>query len=274
MMKKIYSVVLVLCVLSMACSRQKGAQQAMAPRLEHQTMSQGGIIRGDSTIKALTLVFTAHDHADGADSIISVLDRHGIKGAFFFTGLFYDSFPDVVKRLQERGHYLGSHSDNHLLYMPWENRDSMLVTKQEFTDDMERCYRRMGEYGITKAEAPVFIPPYEYYNDTISSWAREIGLQVINYTPGTGSAADYTTPDMGSKYKPSRVLYERIMHCEDSLGLDGHLLLIHFGTDTARTDKFYDHYLDSTVVSLLSRGYKFVPLMDLLVLPEQTLTCN
>lgn len=268
-MKRFYYLVLAMCILSLACSRGKGESAPVGPKAEHQTVSQGGIIRGDSTIKALTLVFTAHDHADGADSIISVLGRHGIKGAFFFTGLFYDSFPDVVKRLQAQGHYMGSHSDGHLLYMPWEDRDSLLVSKQEFVEDMESCYSRMADFGITKDTAPVFIPPYEYYNDSISAWAREIGLQLVNYTPGTWSNADYTTPDMGSKYRPSSEIYQRILSFEDTDGLNGHMMLIHFGTDTARTDKYYEHYLDSTIVALQARGYRFVPVTELLVLPTE-----
>ncbi len=268
-MRNIYIIVTAMCLLWLACSRGMAVGEKVNARAEHQAMLHGGIIRGDSTIKALALVFTAHDRADGADSIIRVLDRHGIKGAFFFTGLFYDTFPGVVKRLQARGHYLGSHSDGHLLYMPWENRDSLLVTKQEFMDDIERCYARMAEFGIAKEDAPMFIPPYEYYNDTISAWARQFGVQVVNYTPGTWSNADYTWPEMGRGYRSSQAIYERILNYEDSLGLNGHMLLIHFGTNPLRTDKYYDHYLDSTIVTLQARGYRFVPITELLALPRR-----
>lgn len=268
-MKKFFYLVLALCLISISCSVAKEDTNTQKPKPEFQTVSHGGIIRGDSTIKALSLVFTAHDFVDGADSIINILARHNISGAFFFTGYFYDSFPDIVKRIQSHGHYLGSHSDGHLLYMPWEDFDSLLVTKQEFVEDMERCYERMAEFGITKETAPVFIPPYEYYNDSISAWAHDIGLHVVNYTPGTWSNADYTTPDMGTKYNSSSEIYQRILSFEDKNGLNGHLLLIHFGTDPARTDKYYANYLDSTIVTLESRGYRFVPLLDLLALPEK-----
>ena len=33
-------------------------------------------------------------------------------------------------------------------------------------------------------EAYLFLPPYEWYNQTISNWAKELGLTLINYTPG------------------------------------------------------------------------------------------
>ncbi len=220
-------------------------------------------MRGDTSRRALSLVFTAHDHADGADSIIAVLDRHGAKGAFFFTGLFYDTYPQVISRLKEKGHYLGSHSDGHLLYLPWGQSDTMLVSRQQFADDMEACYAKMAKAGITREDAPVFIPPYEHYNDSISLWAQSIGLQVVNYTPGTWSNADYTTPEM-SNYRSSRAIYERILNYEDSLGLNGHIMLIHFGTDSMRADKFYNAYLDSTLCALEGRGYQILPLMELI----------
>jgi endoglucanase len=35
------------------------------------------------------------------------------------------------------GHYVGPHSDGHLLYIPWENRDTLLVTKEQFNDDLK-----------------------------------------------------------------------------------------------------------------------------------------
>ena len=66
------------------------------------------------TKKQITLVFTAADKADGADAIISTLKKHGIKGGFFFTGEFYELYPDVVKRLLDEGHFVGSHSYGHL----------------------------------------------------------------------------------------------------------------------------------------------------------------
>ncbi len=58
--------------------------------------------------KQITLVFTAADKADGADAIISTLKKHGIKGGFFFTGEFYELYPDVVKRLLDEGHFAGT----------------------------------------------------------------------------------------------------------------------------------------------------------------------
>lgn len=219
-----------------------------------------GIIRTDPSVKHIDFVFTAADKADGAERIISTLRKYNIKGGFFFTGEFFEMYPDVVRRLVAEGHYVGSHSYGHLLYAPWGNRDSLLVTKQEFEEDIFKSYKVLREFGIT--DAPYFIPPYEHYNATISSWARQLGLQVINYTPGTLTNGDYTTPEM-KRYFSSKEILSRIWEYErtDPNGLNGHIMLIHFGTDPARTDKFYDK-LPGLIRELRRKGYSFTPLKD------------
>lgn len=220
----------------------------------------GGIIRTDPSVRHIDFVFTAADKADGADRIISTLRKYNIKGGFFFTGEFFELYPDVVRRLVAEGHYVGSHSYGHLLYAPWGKRDSLLVTRQEFEEDMFKSYKVLREFGIT--DAPYFIPPYEHYNATISSWARQLGLQVINYTPGTLTNGDYTTPGM-SRYFSSQEILGKIREYErtDPDGLNGHIMLIHFGTDPSRTDKFYDK-LPGLIRELRRKGYSFTPLKD------------
>lgn len=220
----------------------------------------GGIIRTDPSVRHIDFVFTAADKADGADRIISTLRKYNIKGGFFFTGEFFELYPDVVRRLVAEGHYVGSHSYGHLLYAPWGKRDSLLVTRQEFEEDMFKSYKVLREFGIT--DAPYFIPPYEHYNATISSWACQLGLQVINYTPGTLTNGDYTTPGM-SRYFSSKEILGKIREYErtDPDGLNGHIMLIHFGTDPSRTDKFYDK-LPGLIRELRRKGYSFTPLKD------------
>ena len=230
---------------------------------DHNVYEQaGGIIKGDPSKKQICLVFTAADKADGADMIISTLKKSCIKGGFFFTGKFFDLYPDVVRRLTADGHYVGSHSYGHLLYMPWGHRDSMLVTRKQFDDDMLRSYQTLARFGISKDKAPYFIPPYEYYNSTVSSWAHRLGLQVINYTPGTGTNADYTTPDMPN-YRSSKTLLKRLLDYEKANTLNGHFLMIHFGTSDLRTDKFYN-LLPNIISTLRKRGYKFVSVEEML----------
>ncbi|MCD8080353.1 MAG: glycoside hydrolase family 9 protein [Bacteroides sp.] len=222
---------------------------------------QGGIIRSNPDVKQISLVFTAADKADGAETILKVLRQNQIQGAFFLTGDFYRKFPEVVQQLRSEGHYVGAHSDKHPLYCSWEDPSETLISREEFEKDLLENYRLMREAGIPYTDAPLFMPPYEHYNREISSWTRALGLQLVNFTAGTLTNADYTTPDMPN-YRSSKEIYDKVMAIEKAEGLNGHIMLIHLGTDDKRTDKFYNTYLDKVIKSLKKKGYAFNPLRD------------
>ena len=82
-------------------------------------------------------------------------------------------------------------------------------------------------------------------------------MQLVNYTPGTLSHADYTTP-ADKNYRSSEVIFDSIVDYERSHvgGLNGFILLMHIGTDPKRTDKFYNH-LPRLLPYLKQRGYSF-----------------
>lgn len=212
------------------------------------------------------MVFTGDEFADGGGIIAEVLNKNNVKASFFLTGNFYKTpaFHSIIKKLKSDGHYMGAHSDKHLLYADWTNRDSLLVTRKQFRKDLLKNYKRMKSFKIQKADADYFLPPYEWYNKSISKWTGELGLTLVNFSPGTKAAADYTYPGMKG-YKSSEEIYNSIMNYEqqDENGLNGFILLMHIGTDEKRTDKFYMR-LDSLIHELKARGYSCVKINDLL----------
>lgn len=227
---------------------------------------QGAVIRGDVTQKKLALVFTGDEYADGASVIADTLQKQNVKASFFFTGRFYrnPAFKSAISRLKRDGHYLGAHSDAHLLYADWSDRSKTLVSQAEFEKDLNKNYAVMQEFGIKNRAAPYFLPPFEWYNQTISDWTARQGLQLVNFTSGTGSNADYTTPEM-KNYASSEAIFNRIKNYEakDANGLNGFLLLLHIGTAPERTDKFYNR-LDELIDFLKSKNYKIVRIEQLL----------
>jgi len=225
----------------------------------------GAIVRGDTLNKNISLVFTGHEFADGGSSILKALKSRKIPGSFFFTGDFYANphFSALIKQLKKEGHYLGAHSNHHLLYVDWENRDSTLVTKDEFIKDLQDNYDVMARFGIKKNEASWFLPPYEWYNSTIVGWTGEMNLTLINFSSGTRSNADYTYPEMEGRYIPTEDIYQSILNFEKREGMNGFILLVHVGTDPRRKDKLYDR-LDPLIDELKKRGYTFLRIDELL----------
>lgn len=216
----------------------------------------GGTVRMDTTRKEVYLIFSGDEFGEGVETIEKTLRENSVKGAFFFTGGFAERYPGKVRLLAEAGHYIGPHSGRHLLYAPWEKRDSLLVTKAEFTQDLALNYRLLADAGADIGKQKVFLPPYEWYNDSISVWSSELGIKLINFTPGVRTNADYTIPSIGEKYHSSEKLEELLFQYEKKKGLNGALILIHAGTHPERTDKFYDR-LGGIIEKLRQLGYSF-----------------
>ncbi len=239
---------------------------ACRPAAPPAQRDHGALIRGDAGRRELALIFTGGDFADGGPAIRQTLAEKGVRAGFFFTGDFYrdPARAGLIRELIRDGHYLGPHSDKHLLYADWEKRDSSLVSREQFTADLQANYAIMAPFGLPNYRERYFIPPYEWYNQEQVTWAAAAGVTLFNFTPGTSSNADYTTPDMKS-YRSSQAIWEAILACEqkDPHGLNGFILLIHVGTDPRRTDKFYLR-LGELIDRLHHQGYSFCRIDELL----------
>lgn len=185
--------------------------------------------------------------------------KEKIKASFFFTGDFFrhPAYTKLIVDLKNQNNYIAPHSDKHLLYCDWDNRDSLLVTKKEFEKDLLRNYSMMSRFGLHEEDARYFLPPYEWYNDTIAKWTTQLGFTLINYTPGTLSHTDYTT-DTAKNYRSNETIYNSIINYEKAKpsGLNGFMLLMHIGPGPGRTDKFYNR-LSELIKYLKQKGYQF-----------------
>jgi endoglucanase len=243
------------CLTYMLSAMEKDGQANST--VLHEKDAFGAIIRHKPEGKKIYLCFTGHEYADGAASIRQVLKKAGIKASFFFTGDFLRQFPAAAKDLKSDGHYIGPHSDKHLLYCSWERQDSTLIDKPTFLKDLGANYTALEQLGIRRQDAMYFMPPYEWYNKEIAEWSQEAGVKIVNFTAGTGTNADYTWPGLPN-YRSSKELYSKVLSLEQESPqkFNGAHLLIHIGTDPRRTDKFYT-YLPQLIKHLREKGYAF-----------------
>lgn len=212
-------------------------------------------------------MFTADEFMDGAQFILNTLRDYQVQGSFFLTGNSFEQemSDEIIGRMVDEGHYLGAHSDAHLLYCDWENRDSLLVSREIFEADVKDNYKRMRRWGVDMQNAQYFIPPYEWYNHDVVKWAEDLGLVLVNFTPGLRTPADYTYPEMGSRYWDSERIYQSVLGHEESMpsGLNGYIILIHLGTDPRRVDKFY-FKLPRLLEEMKAKRYSFERIDELL----------
>jgi peptidoglycan/xylan/chitin deacetylase (PgdA/CDA1 family) len=259
----------------------------------------GAITRGPQAEKRLALVFTGHTFGEGGDTILNELARHRAKGAFFLTGSFLtnQNFQPLIHRLLKEGRYLGPHSDQHLLYCSWDQDRQTLISRQKFTTDLAANLQKIDQadenlqrtddtvvtarfrraYGLDlpgpmpneesvglREKPRYFLPPYEHFNRDIALWSLDMGLTLINYTPGTRSQAD-DTGEAAPNFVSSQAIFDSIVkqEREDPHGLNGFILLLHLGSGPGRADKFHARF-GELLDHLAGKGYEFVRVDELL----------
>jgi peptidoglycan/xylan/chitin deacetylase (PgdA/CDA1 family) len=194
---------------------------------------------------------------EGGAKVLKTLRNENIKGSFFLTGNFLrlKQHRRITGRIVKEGHYVGAHSDRHLLYAPWDNREKSLVAPDSLLTDITDNYRELERFGVDVTSAVWYIPPYEWYNKESVHLASRLGLKTFNYTPGTATPADYTTPGM-KNYRSSQKLIDALFEFEKREGLNGAFILIHPGTEKSRSDKLYNR-LPEIIERLRALGYEF-----------------
>jgi Predicted xylanase/chitin deacetylase len=223
----------------------------------------GAIIRVNPKEQSIFFVFTADSMFQGGEKILKTLAKEKIKASFFLTGncLRLAEHENLIKKIIKEGHYVGGHSDGHLLYAPWGNRDSSLFTSEQIIADAVNNMKELNKFGIKSDDAKWFLPPYEYYNKLSINALENAGFKVVNYTPGIATPADYTIPSM-SNYQPTQKLIDKLYQFEMMEGLNGALVLIHPGVQDERSDKLYNR-LGEIIKYFKAKGYSFKSFKDL-----------
>jgi polysaccharide deacetylase family protein (PEP-CTERM system associated) len=85
------------------------------------------------------------------NSILDKLDEHQLKATFFCVGEMGNSFPEVIRRIQNRGHEIGCHSNIHT----WLNKMTEVECREDThcaVDSLQQC---IGEK-VKSYRAPAF----------------------------------------------------------------------------------------------------------------------
>jgi peptidoglycan/xylan/chitin deacetylase (PgdA/CDA1 family) len=224
---------------------------------DHFRWSRGGIIGKKTRAKEISLIFSGHNYYYGMKTILKTLTKEKIKAGFFFTGVIYNKRNGIryIKRLVRQGHYLGPHSYGHIMYHRWGSR-RVRISKKRFRRDLNANIRQVQKYFSINKSIKLFLPPYETYNHTISSWTRQSGYQIISYTPRSLTHKDWIFR-YSHRYISSARLLRRLLHRARQNKLKGAILLIHTGISAkARREPFYK-YLPRLVSALKKMGYRF-----------------
>jgi peptidoglycan/xylan/chitin deacetylase (PgdA/CDA1 family) len=117
--------------------------------------------------------------------VLDVLAEHGVHATFFLVGFRAERHPEVVRRIQDEGHAIGSHTQTHPDL--WEVPLTQAI--QEF-----RRGRATLE-SITGSSLPLFRPPKGSLNLSQAASVRALQLHTWLWSVDPGDWKPETTPD-------------------------------------------------------------------------------
>ncbi|WP_446897600.1 polysaccharide deacetylase family sporulation protein PdaB [Clostridium sp. LBM24168] len=166
--------------------------------------------------------------------ILEILDKYKIKATFFVVGDWVDKYPDMLKKLSEKGHEIGNHSNRH-------PNMTMLSTDKALEDiNINEAKIRRTTGNGTK----LFRCPAGAYNNSVINTVKNAGYYCIQW--------DVDSVDWMEK--GSDVEYKRIIKNTKS----GSILLFH------NSARYTPGNLPKIIEKLQSQGYKFVTVGDLI----------
>jgi len=183
--------------------------------------------------KILALTFDGGSAADGADSILQILENKNLKLTFFLTGTFIHKFPDIVHDLINSGHELANHTYSHphlTKFTDTQNHNSLKHINRSY------IYRQLnmtdsllyGNFGTHFR--PYWRAPFGEYNRHILKWAAEIGYKHIGWSSSCDTR-DWISDRDSDLYRTGEEIYQHLLELESRGKLKGAVILMHIHTD-------------------------------------------
>ena len=184
--------------------------------------------------KKVSLTMNCAWNADDIDKILEVLKQNDTTITFFMVGDWIEKNQEAVKKINEAGHEIGSHSDTH----PHVNQ----LSYEENIEQIEKSNDRIEK--ITGKRTNLYRAPYGEYNQTVIKAAQDKSYYAIQWNLDT---LDYTGLDGVS-------IWNRL---KDKLN-GGDIILMHNGT------KHTADSLDMIIKNIKEKGLEIVKVSDLI----------
>lgn len=194
-----------------------------------------GYYIGDTAKKEVYLTFDEGYEAGNTGRILDILKENGVKAAFFVTGHFVKTNPELVIRMVKEGHIVGNHTVNHPS-MPTISNEKI---KQELDGVQEAVY------SLTHYKMKYMRPPKGEFNERTLAYTNELGYKTVFWSL---ALADWQPLPGGPEESYNTVM--KYLH-------PGAVILLH------AVSKDDTEALDRIIKSIKQQGYVFKSLDQL-----------
>lgn len=122
--------------------------------------------------KKVAISFDAAWGADKTEGIMENLKEFNANATFFLVGFWVDKYPELVKKIDEQGFEIGTHSNTH--------PDMTTLSREVMESELDLSIGLI-EKNIDK-KVQLFRPPYGAYNNTLIDLCAEKNLYPIQWS--------------------------------------------------------------------------------------------
>ena len=118
------------------------------------------VVGCDTDSMVVRLVFSADSMFEGGEYAVGVLDSMHVPASFFFTGNFLrmKEYEPLIRRIVADGHYVGTHSNHHLLLADWDGKRTPLITPDSMLADLDSNYLELARFGVKRRSSGATAP--------------------------------------------------------------------------------------------------------------------
>ena len=194
--------------------------------------------------KQVAISFDAAWGADKTEGIMQILKEYNCNATFFLVGFWVDKYSDIVKKIDENGFEIGTHSNTH--------PDMTKLSSENMKLELTNCINMIEN--ITNKKVKLFRAPFGAYNDKLLDVASELNLKTIQWDVDSldwkGISAKNITSRIVNKVK------------------NGSIILCHNNSDNILDA------LPLTLDWLIKKGYKVTSIGDLIYQDNYTIDRN
>ncbi|MDR1616274.1 MAG: polysaccharide deacetylase family sporulation protein PdaB [Syntrophomonadaceae bacterium] len=170
--------------------------------------------------------------------VLDILKANNIRCTFFLSGPWVKQYPEIVKRIQEDGHEIGSHGYRHI--------NLSTLSQAEVGEEIQKAHNSIKE--VAGLEAGLIRTPNGDYNDTVIKAIQENHYTGIQWSL---DSLDWMNPGVKN-------IIERVSaRCKP-----GDIILMHASDTCKQTDLALPDILNA----LKEKGFEFVTVSELLQL--------
>ncbi|MEG1500161.1 MAG: polysaccharide deacetylase family protein [Clostridia bacterium] len=148
----------------------------------------------------VAISFDAAWGAEKTENIMTILKEFNSNATFFLVGFWVDKYPELVKKIDENGFEIGTHSNTH--------PDFTKLSESQMRQELETSVAMIKK--ITNKNVELFRPPYGAYNNSVINVSQSLNLKPIQWDVDSldwkGISAKEITERVLSKVKNGSII--------------------------------------------------------------------